>query len=1254
MKFAPIIYRLKDKRTNCFLMKYSGVQFMPNTTTSGSKTGIIKKLLVLLGVVAFLIISLLTGLVVFLPKIVSSARFKGFLESQASSAINRRVQIEYLKWEGTDEIIIKNMRLRDDPAFSNRPMLVAERARFQIFLGKILRGRLHFDLMLDGIHGALIRSRQGQTNMGMLLSGFEHSKAAKKEQAPIDLKKMSFTVPFDIQGRLHINNISIQVEDHMQAKQLALQNAAVRFDMPSLYSEPITLKASTDIKIDDHKIPAAHLNILIKNLFDPQGNLNITDSYIDMQGACPGAEFVLNSNMRKFKINSRLEIDLLKFTKILEPFIPPRVSPDKIMGNLKFNFDGSGNPEGSLSFNTTLEGQGLNLSGGVLGDKALGPLDFNVVNRGVLDAVRGRLAIENGALAFLKGSRLAWNGELKDLYGAAPEADLKLNSIQLDIAELFDKFKAFMPKGITIEGKTQKHSPVLEIKHTGFSGPLLSGPHDIRINDLVLELPVLHFSSQEPQSLALSVTNVRLDVKNLSSTLEEFFPAQVNLTAALSADSIDVKGAKDIYVKKLSIPDITVVSDEIHRSKNPLMGLSARFKVREALTVNEISIPPLITVNNFQEILDAEVEFPPNTPARVAVTDLMLKIPALIIENSNYGPFKTNAGLNCRVDGILLLDMDPLDVDIKGIQSDLRVDNILVADFESDAENMAREFVKAKGNVLIDMVQLSEKLIAKFTDKLKLTGETKLNWDIEGRLPNEKEITNLGSSSIDLKDDLGFIDRMNIDCTVKDMGVDLAVSEGKHLKVESVSTGSPIKYSFDNKTGKGQSGGKLLLRGINVPYNVVIDKNLSADILVSGEHNHLKSITFSQVGVLKPVNINHTLNISLNGMDQLFKRSLKMPFPSWFKYVGGAVRGTLNVSEQTNLTMLVDNLDFEGQLETGAELLLVPGESIRLIGWASSPEINVKLGELFSVKNLKTNVNLEKDYRIIEAEEAEENENRFMPLSVRVLKAESEPAIGGAFEFDTQDAAVAKLIGALQNRFSQQHALTFESAYMGIGPLPLAVERSLIGFDLNEGLPNSDYFQVELLGGTVIGSFTVIEKNDAFFLKTQLAFSGLNTDRIYPAAGTLENDDSELSGRLAALIPLSSRLESLQREFQMDLKLSRIGSRSLERLLYALDPAESNEAIVSQRQLLRMGFPRRIYVHIQDGNLSIEGEIDVQGVPVEIPSLRRLNVANISGLDKYADYLVGLVPVIKTLKFCSANAIKIGENGQDLKFKTLK
>jgi translocation and assembly module TamB len=374
--------------------------------------------------------------------------------------------------------------------------------------------------------------------------------------------------------------------------------------------------------------------------------------------------------------------------------------------------------------------------------------------------------------------------------------------------------------------------------------------------------------------------------------------------------------------------------------------------------------------------------------------------------------------------------------------------------------------------------------------------------------------------------------------------------------------------------------------------------------------------------------------------------------PLWLKYIGATARGTLNVSEATSLTGLVEKLDFDGRVETGLELMLVPNENIKLKAWALSPAMNVKLGKLLSVKSLKTNLNLTKDYRIITEEEIKAKQSKIVPLSVRVLRDASEPVAGSSSAFAAEDTAVTKFTGALQNRFGTQHAIAFKSAYIGLGPLPLSIDHSVIDFDLNKGLPISDYFKVELLGGTVIGSVAVLQKNDRFFLQTRLAFSGLNTEKIYPPAGAKDNDDSELSGRLWALIPLSSQMNTLMQEIQMDLNLSRIGTRSLERFLYALDPSESNEAIVSQRRLLRLGSPRWINVYVKDGSLSMEGEVDAQGVPVAIPSLRRLHIANVTGLDNYDAYLASLDPLIAVLKICAATGIKISKDGKHFKFQT--
>ncbi len=181
---------------------------MTENPTSDSKSGIVKKLLLVMCVTALIMASFLVGLVVFLPQLVSTARFKDFLESRASSAIKRRVQIEALQWAWTEEVLIKNISIKDDPAFSNRPILSTKSARIKIFFGEILSGRLHFDFVIDGLEVGLIRSKNGQTNVGLLLAPFKPADTNETEQTPLDLKNLAFSVPFDIQGRIRLGNIS--------------------------------------------------------------------------------------------------------------------------------------------------------------------------------------------------------------------------------------------------------------------------------------------------------------------------------------------------------------------------------------------------------------------------------------------------------------------------------------------------------------------------------------------------------------------------------------------------------------------------------------------------------------------------------------------------------------------------------------------------------------------------------------------------------------------------------------------------------------------------------------------------------------------------------------------------------------------------------------------------------------------------------------------------------------------------------------
>jgi hypothetical protein len=116
-------------------------------------------------------------------------------------------------------------------------------------------------------------------------------------------------------------------------------------------------------------------------------------------------------------------------------------------------------------------------------------------------------------------------------------------------------------------------------------------------------------------------------------------------------------------------------------------------------------------------------------------------------------------------------------------------------------------------------------------------------------------------------------------------------------------------------------------------------------------------------------------------------------------------------------------------------------------------------------------------------------------------------------------------------------------------------------------------------------------------------------------------------------------------DLRVNVDLTHIGSRALERFLYAMDPHESHETVVQQRNLLRVGSPRWIQLKIQYGNLSMSGELEVKGVRVNFPPIERVNVANLPLHQRLEESLSALGPIVDLLKTISADGILLGPEG---------
>ncbi len=405
---------------------------------------VLRKLLFWLGIIITGGIICLICTLLLLPVFVSTSWFGEFIENRMSGTFNRSVHIEKIQWKWSEGILIEGIRMADDPAFSDKPLLSVKRATAEINIKVIKNPCLLFNFFLDGMDIRLIRDEKGQTNVEKLLSQIRPSQREKKEKS-----QTSLVMPIDIQSKIYLNKIFFLAEDRMTGRHLKLKDASIHLDMPSLYSQPMALSISSDMELDGRQVPRSHLKVLVKNMFDSQGMPNLAGVYADIESTLPGLHLAIRSDLKERTLKSQAEVNLSQLTEVLKPFMPRPISATEITGHLKLATAVSGNPRESLSFDTILEGAGVGLSGGLINEKSLGPIHFKISNKGEFDAATGKLSIRTGELDLLEKSRVSCTGDVSDLKNGMQDIHLKLAGSFSDLEEIFNKLQTVLPSELS-------------------------------------------------------------------------------------------------------------------------------------------------------------------------------------------------------------------------------------------------------------------------------------------------------------------------------------------------------------------------------------------------------------------------------------------------------------------------------------------------------------------------------------------------------------------------------------------------------------------------------------------------------------------------------------------------------------------------------------------------------------------------------------------------------------------------------------
>ena len=200
-----------------------------------------------------------------------------------------------------------------------------------------------------------------------------------------------------------------------------------------------------------------------------------------------------------------------------------------------------------------------------------------------------------------------------------------------------------------------------------------------------------------------------------------------------------------------------------------------------------------------------------------------------------------------------------------------------------------------------------------------------------------------------------------------------------------------------------------------------------------------------------------------------------------------------------------------------------------------------------------------------------------------------------------------------------------------VGENPISIDRLSIGEITfseiygNVAIDDDHIYLTNLsmntLDGTVEVNVETEFNNSLGDISLRLGFTGLNSKRLLDrlpkvkrkASSWTFGENPNLSGSLRLAINLD------RNNWQGQLKITEIGKEQMKALLYYIDPYEKDRSLASIRTALRAGDISYLYVPVKDGLLALELGITIAAVPIPLPKISGLPIADIIANAKSSD-----------------------------------
>lgn len=373
---------------------------------------------------------------------------------------------------------------------------------------------------------------------------------------------------------------------------------------------------------------------------------------------------------------------------------------------------------------------------------------------------------------------------------------------------------------------------------------------------------------------------------------------------------------------------------------------------------------------------------------------------------------------------------------------------------------------------------------------------------------------------------------------------------------------------------------------------------------------------------LKNRGIRHTLKGKLVGLKSFITGRIPLEPAKLLQNLDIALKTENNMSIADALPKeLFGNVKTKGNLNAQFKLNQSAGQNIKLDGHLGFDKFAVEIPELVELKNLTGKFPFSKT----------------LILDSQVLTSKSADISPAQKRFFTQLRDFSRYKNNIQ-------ADSLEVAGQKI---------SKIGMDIvfKDNRLTTDKFIFDVLGGTVGGNFSITQTQNGPTLKFVTEFAKIDASRLLPSEGN-QNLDSQIDGNMEVVFHMQTqdRDDSLD-PLLLEIAITRIEAKTLDRLLLFIDPEESKPAIVDTRAKLKIAAPHRVRISLENGNLNLEAWLksDLLGI-IKAPELKRIPIAGLKRFATINEQLQSLKGAMQALNFIAAKGISFENEKLVLKY----